>query len=140
MKQLLIWCAVFLGLYGGMSGAYHLHLTRHPRRVLVAVDTSFPMQVVWSQVPDMLAALRTQRYTLFSLITDKTHIHTWQPQLDLGHLQPYAPRALAQMLDQRRYPDIVVADQVYVVTNAANSTALAKDKRWHIVQLQPMAP
>jgi hypothetical protein len=140
MKQLLIWCAVFWGLYGGMSAAYHVHLTRHPRRVLVAVDTSFPMQVVWSQVPDTLAALRTQRYTLFSLITDKTHIHTWQPQLDLGHLQPYAPRALAQMLDQRRYPDIVVADQVYVVTNAANSTALAKDKRWHIVQLQPMAP
>ena len=140
MKQLLIWCAVFWGLYGGMSAAYHLHLTRHPRRVLVAVDTSFPMQVVWSQVPDTLAAIQTQRYTLFSLITDKTHIHTWQPQLALGHLQPYAPRALAQMLDQRRYPDIVVADQVYVVTNAANRTALAKDKRWHIMQLQPMAP
>ena len=106
----------------------------------MAVNTSFPMQAVWSQVPDVLAALQSQRYTLFSLITDKMTIHTWQPQLDLGHRQPYAPRALAQMLDQHRYPDIAVADYVYVVTNAANSAALVVDKRWHIVQLQPMAP
>jgi hypothetical protein len=140
MKQWLIWCAVFLGLYGALSGAYHLYLTHHPRRVLVAVDTSFPMQAVWSQVPATLAALQTRRYTLFSLITDKAKIHTWQLQLDLGHLQPYAPRALAQMLDRHRYPEIGAADQVYVVTNAANGTALAEDQRWHIVQLQPLAP
>ena len=140
MKQFLVWCVAFLGLYGVLSSTYHLHLTRHPRRVLVAIDTSFPMHAVWSQVPGVLAALQTQRYTLFSLITDKTHIHTWQPQLVLGHLRPYAPRTLAQMLDQRRYPDIGAADQVYVVTNAANRAALAEDKRWHIVPLQPTAP
>ena len=35
---------------------------------------------------------------------------------------------------------MAVADQIYVVTNAINSTALAEDKRWHIVQLQPLAP
>ena len=75
MKQLLIWCTVFWGLYGSMSAAYHLHLTRHPRRVLVAVDTSFPMQAVRSQVPDTLVALQAQRYTLFGLITDKARIH-----------------------------------------------------------------
>ena len=138
MKQLLIWCAVFLGLYGALSGAYHLHLTRHPRRVLVAVDTSFPMQAVWSQVPDTLAALQGRRYTLFSLITDKAKIHTWQSQLDLGHLQPYAPRALSQMLDHQRYPEMGAADQVYVVTNVAHGAALAADKHWHIVQLQPL--
>ena len=140
MKQLLIWCAVFLGLYGGMSGVYHLHLTRHPRRVLVALDTSFPMQAVWSQVPDTLAALQAQRYTLFSLITDKARIHPWQSRLELGQLQPYAPRALAQMLDQHRYPEMAVADRIYVITNATNGTALAADKHWHIVQLQPLAP
>ena len=140
MKQLLIWCAVFWGLYGGMSAAYHLHLTRHPRRVLVAVDTSFPMQAVWSQVPDTLAALQAQRYTLFSLITDKARIHPWQSRLELGQLQPYAPRALAQMLDPHRYPEMAVADRIYVITNATNGTALAAEKRWHIVQLQPLAP
>ena len=140
MKQFLLWCAVFCGLYGVLSSAYHLHLTRHPRRVLVAVDTSFPMQAVWSQVPDTLAAIQAQRYTLFSLITDKARIHPWQPRLELGHLQPYAPRTLAQMLDLHRYPEMAVADQIYVVTNAINSAALAADKRWHIVQLQPLAP
>ena len=140
MKQFLLWCAVFCGLYGVLSSAYHLHLTRHPRRVLVAVDTSFPMQAVWSQVPDTLAAIQAQRYTLFSLVTDKARIHPWQPRLELGHLQPYAPRTLAQMLDLHRYPEMAVADQIYVVTNAINSAALAADKRWHIVQLQPLAP
>jgi len=140
MKQFLLWCAMFCGLYGVLSSAYHLHLTRHPRRVLVAVDTSFPMQAVWSQVPDTLAAIQAQRYTLFSLITDKARIHPWQPRLELGHLQPYAPRTLAQMLDLHRYPEMAVADQIYVVTNASNSAALAADKRWHIVQLQPLAP
>jgi hypothetical protein len=44
------------------------------------------------------------------------------------------------MLDQQRYPEIATADQIYVVTNASNSTALAAAKRWHIVQLQPWAP
>ena len=140
MKQFLVWCVAFLGLYGVLSSTYHLHLTRHPRRVLVAVDTSFPMQAVWSQVPDTLAALQAQRYTLFSLITDKARIHPWQSRLELGQLQPYAPRALAQMLDQHRYPEMAVADRIYVITNATNGTALAADKRWHIVQLQPLAP
>jgi hypothetical protein len=140
MKQFLLWCAVFLGLYGVLSSTYHLYLTRHPRRVLVAVDTSFPMQAVWSQVPDTLATIQEQRYSLFSLITDKARIHPWQSKLELGHLQPYAPRALAQMLDHHRYPEMAVADQIYVVTNAANGTALVEDKRRHIVQLQPLAP
>ena len=35
---------------------------------------------------------------------------------------------------------MAAADQIYVVTNASNSAALAADKRWHIVQLQPWAP
>jgi hypothetical protein len=140
MKQFLLWCAMFCGLYGVLSSAYHLHLTRHPRRVLVAVDTSFPMQAVWSQVPDTLAAIQAQRYTLFGLITDKARVHPWQPKLELGHLQPYAPRTLAQMLDLHRYPEMAVADQIYVLTNAINSAALVADKRWHIVQLQPLAP
>ena len=122
-------------------GVYHLHLTRHPRKVLVAVDTSFPMQAVSSQVPGMcLQPSGAQRYTLFSLITDKDRpSNTWQPRLHLGHLQPYAqPEPWLQMLDQHRYPDIVVADQVYVVTNAASRRRPGPtSKRWHIVQLQP---
>ena len=98
------------------------------------------MESVWSQVPDTLATIQAQRSTLFSLVTDKARIHSWQSRLELGHLQPYAPRALAQMLDSHRYPEMTVAEQIYVVTNAINSMALAEDKRWHIVQLQPLVP
>ena len=98
------------------------------------------MHTVWSQVPETLAALQARRYTLFSLVTEKVRVHTWQPQFDLGHVQPYAPRALAALLDRQRYPEIAAADQVYVVTNAATSAALAADARWHIVQLSPLVP
>src|SRR5215470_29316 len=94
MKQFLLWCAMFCGLYGVLSSAYHLHLTRHPRKVLVAVDTSFPMQAVWSQVPDTLAAIQAQRYTLFSLITDKARVHPWQSRLELGHPPALCPACL----------------------------------------------
>jgi hypothetical protein len=59
-------------------------------------------------------SLPCDRLPLFSLITDKARIHPWQSRLELGHLQPYAPRALAQMLDQHRYPDIAAADQIYL--------------------------
>jgi hypothetical protein len=44
------------------------------------------------------------------------------------------------MLDPHRNPEVAMADQIYVVTNAANGAALAADKRWHIVQLQPLVP
>jgi hypothetical protein len=140
MKPLLLWCAVFFGIYAGVSAAYHVLLNLHPRRVVVAVDASFPMQAVWSQVPDALAALQARRYTLFSLTTDKASIHTWQPHLQLGSIQPYAPRALAHLLDRNRYPDIALADQVYVITNATDHAALPADIPWRLVSLQPLAP
>jgi len=140
MKPLMLWCAVFFGVYASVSAAYHLFLTHHPRRVVVAVDTSFPMQPVWSQVPDALAALQAQRYTLFSLVTDKARIHTWQPHLALGSLQPYAPRTLSHVLDRGRYPDIAAADQVYVITNATDRTALPADVPWRLVPLYPLTP
>jgi hypothetical protein len=140
MPHVLIWCLVFFGCYGGLSAAYHVYLTRYPRTVLVALDTSFPMHAVWSHVPETLATLQARRYTRFGLVTDKARVHTWQPRLDLGHVQPYAPRALAQMLDQQRYPELATAEQVYVVTNAAHSATLVQDPRWRLVQLAPLAP
>jgi hypothetical protein len=140
MKPLLLWCAVFLGVYASVSAAYHVLLSQHPRRVVVAVDASFPMQAVWSQVPDALAALQARRYTLFSLMTDKASLHTWQPHLQLGSIQPYAPRALAHLLDRNRYPNIALADQVYVITNATDYAALPADIPWRLVSLQPLAP
>ena len=32
MKAFLVWCVVFFGLYAGLSWAYHVYLTRHPRK------------------------------------------------------------------------------------------------------------
>ena len=140
MKLLLLWCTIFFGVYASVSVAYHVFLSAHPRRVVVALDASFPMREVWSQVPETLATLQAQRYTLFSLITDKSSIHTWQPHLVLGTIQPYAPRALAHVLDRHRYPEILLADHVYVITNAIDHTALPGDVPWHLIALQPLVP
>ena len=48
--------------------------------------------------------------------------------------------ALAGVNAKELQGELAAADQIYVVTNASNSAALAQDKRWHIVQLQPLAP
>lgn len=140
MHAFLRWAVVFVGLYAGLAVAAHVFLTRHPRRVAVALDASFPMQAVWAQVPATLEALHTQRYTVFSLLTEKATIHSWQPRLALGRLQPYAPRALPQLLDVATHSELRDADQVIVVTNAPQSAALTVEQRWRLVQLHPVAP
>jgi hypothetical protein len=140
MKQFVIWCAIFVGVWAGLSGAYHLYLTRNPRKVLVLVDTSFGMHTVWAQMPEVVERFRHRRYTVFSLITDKARLHSWQARLTLGNITPYAPRALAKMVDRQRYPEIDAADQVYIVTNASDIAALPDAKEWHVVQLCPLAP
>ena len=121
MQPFLVWCALLGSLYAGLAGAYHVYLTHYPRHVVVALDTSYPMHTVWSQVPATLATIQQRRYTQFSLITDKAKLHSWQPTLTLGALQPYAPRALVSLLDPHTYPALCTADQIYVVTNAARS-------------------
>lgn len=140
MPPFLRWCAVFLGLYAGLALAYHHTLTHTPRRVVVALDASYPMQAVWDQVPPVLETLQARRYTVFSLLTEKATLHSWQPTLTLGRLQPYAPRTLAPLLDVAMHQELRAADEVVVVTNAANTTALPVAKHWRVVQLQPVAP
>lgn len=140
MQRFLLWCAVFLGLYAGIGFAYHVYLSRHPRKVVVAVDTSYPMHMVWAQIPATLATIETQRYTQFSLITDKARVHSWQPRLTWDARQPYAPRAFSQMLDRQTYPELAEADEVYVLTNAEPRAIAAGTLRLRFVQLQPTAP
>jgi hypothetical protein len=140
MKPFLVWCAVFFVLYTGCSLAYHTYLTQAPRQVLVAVDTSFPMQAVWDQVPEVLATIQQRRYTLFSLITDKGHLHSWQPGLRLGAIRPYAPRDLTALVDPAQTPEIEAADTIYLITNAAHLPTLPQAQRWHVVHLRSEQP
>jgi hypothetical protein len=140
MKPFAVWLAIFFGLFAGLSVSYHLYLTHNPRKVLVVLDTSFPMKTVWGQIPGMLDSFQDRRYTVFGMVTDKARIHGWQPRLNLGNITPYAPRELTKLIDRQTYPEIDAADQVYLVTNASNISALSAAKRWHIMQFHPLTP
>jgi hypothetical protein len=75
MKPFLIWLVIAILVFGGIGGGYHASLTQNPRKVLVAVDSSFQMKSAWSRVPDLLNSLDNQRYTTYSLVTEKKSIH-----------------------------------------------------------------
>jgi hypothetical protein len=85
----------------------------------------------------VVQALQQQRYSQFSLITDKTRLHSWQPVPHLGNLQPYAPRDLSNLLDRRHYPEIDDADHIYVVTNASDTLGLREAIGRDITVLSP---
>ena len=140
MKQFILWLALFVALYAGCSGAYHLYLTRHPRRIFVAVDTSFPMRVVWSQVPNVLATLQKRPYTVFKLVTDKVLVHNWQRELRLQTGQPYAPRDLTPLFASPYAAEVAAADAGYLITNATDLPPVPARRHWQVLQLTPTSP
>ncbi len=133
MKPFSIWAVITLIVFGAFSGGYHLYLTENPRKVLVAVDSSFPMKSVWRQVPRVLDNIDNQRYAEFTLLTGKNRIHSWLPRLELGTVVPYAPRDLSRLTDKGNYLELDEATEKYLVTNAAPSETANFDG-WHIIQ------
>lgn len=140
MKPFILWLTLFVALYVGCSGAYHLYLARHPRHVFVAVDTSFPMRAVWSQVPKVLATIQKRPYTVFKLVTDKGLAHDWQRELHLKTGQPYAPRDLAPLFAAPSAAEVAAADAVYLITNATDLPPVLERRHWQVVQLTPTSP
>jgi hypothetical protein len=117
MKPFVIWLACTLASFAGLGGGYHAALTASPRKVLVIVDSSFPMQPVWGRVKQAVERLEDRRYTQFGLATEKGPVHGWRGRLKLGQLAAYAPRNFDK-LAQRDFPEIGEATEVYLVTNA----------------------
>jgi len=132
MKPLAIWLAMTLIIFGLFSGVYHLYLSARPTKVLVVVDSSFPMDAVWDQVPDALEDIGGRRYAEFSLATEKGRIHSWSSTLKLGTVSAYAPRSW----DGLNYPEIEEAAEIYLLTNADPSET-AQFRGWNIIRLSP---
>lgn len=136
MRIFALWLGLVLVVAAGLGGAYHLYRTQNPARILVIVDSSFPMEAVWDQVPGALDDIEGGRYAEYSLVTDKDEIHGWQDQLRLGSITPYAPRNFDRLRDATAYPDFEEATEIYFITTAgASETAEFSD--WKIVRLTP---
>ena len=136
MKPFGIWLAVTLLLFGGLSGASHVYLNSHPRRILIAVDSAFSMQPVWSRVSGRIDALAGKRYARYALISEKNRIHPWAERPDFRPFSPYAPRDLSTLADTDRFPEIKEADTRILITNAPPSETDTL-RGWEIQRLSP---
>ncbi len=136
MRPFSIWIASTLLVFAVLSGAYHFFLTEKPRRVLVVVDSSFPMQPVWRRIPQILEDICHQRYTEFALATEKNTVHSWSSRCDLGGTTAYAPRDFSRILAANNYPEVGEATEKYLITNASASLT-ANFSTWHIINPHP---
>lgn len=130
------WLLLALCLFGGAAGGYHAYLQAHPRKVLVILDSSFPMGPVWEQVPPLLASVGGKRYAVFALATDKGRVHGWQRALDLGRTVPYAPRNLNDLSDRLQLPELEEATETILITNA-DPRETTKLRKWKVLRLAP---
>lgn len=137
MKPFIIWLVIAMAVFGGIGGGYHAALTGNPRKVLVAVDSSFQMKAAWTRVPAMLDSLDNDRYTVYSLVTEKNVVHSWQATLNLETMTPYAPLELSKLTGPAQYPEITQADRKYFLTTDQSLTSNPEFSSWTILQLTP---
>ena len=137
MKPFIIWTVITLIVFGVCSGGYHFYLGENPRKILVAVDSSFPMKAAWARVTQILETLDDQRYAAFSLVTEKNKIHSWRPELNLGTIVPYAPPDFSKLTGGEKYSEIDEALQKYLITTDTEASQSKDFKGWTIIQLTP---
>jgi hypothetical protein len=132
VKPLAIWIAVVAVVFGG----YAL-ITRNARdteQVFVVVDSSFQMQPVWSDVRRELDRIDDAEYSEFALSTEKEFIHSWQPELGLVGVEPFAPCDF-EGVDQST--EAAEADQRILISTATNTCDTSALVGWKIIQLAP---
>ncbi len=133
MKSFLIWLSITFIVFAGLFGAYHFYLSKNPRKILIAVDSSYEMKAVWSLIPSELAKIADKRYTQFCLVTEKNKIHDWADKPGMSKILPYAPRAFSRLTGVDKYPEIGQAQKCYLITNAARIQGF---DGWEIVRLR----
>jgi len=134
VARFLLWLLIVAGAYGGLAGGYHAALLASPRKIAVAVDSSYEMQAARDLVAPELQEIAQTRYARFSLWTDKARVHGWDERLgDLGGQAYYGPRNLTLLVDPSRFPEARDADQIVVITNARSREALPRSRRIRIV-------
>jgi len=131
VKPLAIWVIGFLVVLGVFVLA--VNIVRDTGRVFVAVDSSFPMESVWIQVPDELNKIDDRRFSEFALATEKSLVHSWSDELRLGAVTPFAPCGFG---DVATHNEVGEADNLILITTAA-SCPTEQFVDWEIILLDP---
>ncbi|MGB1108801.1 MAG: hypothetical protein ACPG4N_00500 [Gammaproteobacteria bacterium] len=109
--QAIVWTLAVAG------GHYWLH--EEPRRILIGIDASFPMNRDWQAVRERVDALAARsRYSEFAVVTGKSRVHGWRDKPAMDGVVTYGPRHLDRITDPTRYPEIEQADKRVLITNA----------------------
>ncbi len=131
MKPLAFWViglAVALGIF-----VVVVNVVRETGRVLVVVDSSFPMAEVWNRVPTELDEIDDQRYSEFALATEKSLVHSWSQELRLGAVTAFAPCDFDEITT---YTEVADADELILITTSTScSTEAFSD--WTIILIDP---
>ena len=131
MKPLAFWViglAVALGIF-----VVVVNVVRETGRVLVVVDSSFPMAEVWNRVPSELDEIDDQRYSEFALATEKSLVHSWSQKLRLGAVTAFAPCDFDEITT---YTEVADADELILITTSTScSTEAFSD--WTIILIDP---
>ena len=136
MKPLAIWIAIVAVVFGGYALA--ASLLRDTTLVFVTVDSSFEMGPVWRQVQRELDRIDDSDSSEFSLATARSLqsglIHTWQPELKLVGIEPFAPCSFVGIGD---YVEAADADERVLITTSATVCDTSVLVDWEIIQLDP---
>jgi hypothetical protein len=132
VKAFAFWLAGFVVVFGAV--ALIINAVRTTDRVLVVVDSSFPMTQVWDRVPRELDRLDDERFTEFALATEKNLIHTWSPRLDLAGINPFAPCDFDEIED---YPEVGEADRLILITTNGSCETGNLTEAWSVILLEP---
>jgi hypothetical protein len=133
LKPFLQWLAITVAGFGALGGGTHAYFSAHPARILVVLDTSFPMQASWPQAMAALQGMREWPYAEFSLYTEKGVVHGWQPTLALRSITPYAPRDWSKLDTIRNSPEVAEATEVILITNDKGNAAAPRG--WAVQRL-----
>ena len=133
MNTLIRWLVVAGVGWGALAGGYHVWLQQHPHRLLVLLDTSFPMRDALPRLPAILRSLEGRRYTVYAMETDKAPIHDFSDHLRPGRVDAYAPRNLGALKDRAATAPFDQADEVVLISNAAPSE-LNVPGNWRVLQ------
>jgi hypothetical protein len=135
LKSFLQWLAFTVAGFGSLSGGYHLYLQENPSRVVVVLDSSFPMEPDKAQAMAVLNEIGDRRYTEFSLYTEKGRVHGWLPELRAPDSVPfYAPRDWSQLSSLENNPEFSAATETILVTN--DPAAANQPTDWTVVHLK----